>query len=146
MVVSMFLAGCSSGSASPLANRHIVSDTRVCQAFNVAASPTAHFNSIYTGLASLASEAKDAGLRREGETLQTELRRHSLPGSAAAMNAYYQIGAVCVSHGLTPKDWPDLIWTSVRLRVTDPVIGGTHRFILRLAMETYSAANFAGST
>ena len=108
MVISVVLAGCNSGSATPPANRHIVTDARVCKTFNVAASPTMHFNSVYTGLAKVASEAKNADLRREGEILQTELRHHSFPGSAAAMNAYSQIGAVCVSHGLTAKDWPDL--------------------------------------
>jgi hypothetical protein len=87
----------------------MVTDAGVCNAFNVAASPTQHFDSVYTGLAKLATEAKDADLRREGEALRTALRHQSFPGSTTAIRAYYQIGAVCVSQGLTPKDWPGLI-------------------------------------
>jgi hypothetical protein len=108
IAVSIVFAGCGSGSAAPPAKHHIVTLAGVCKAFNIAASPTLHSNSVYTGLAKLATDAKDADLRREGAALQTVLRHHSFPGSATAIKAYYQIGAMCVSQGLMPKDWPDL--------------------------------------
>jgi hypothetical protein len=109
MVVGIIFAGCGGGSATLPAQHDTVTVAGVCRDFNIAASPTLHSNSVYTGLAKLAADAKDADLRREGSALQTALRHHSYPGSATAIKSYYQIGAVCVSHGLTPKDWPDLI-------------------------------------
>jgi len=59
MFICIVFAGCGSGRATPPANRHTITDAAVCRTFNVAAGPTLHSNSVYTGLATLAAKAKD---------------------------------------------------------------------------------------
>jgi hypothetical protein len=95
------MASCATSGASLPANRYTVTEVTVCRAFNSAASPVAHLNSIDPVLARLAAHAKDPDIRRAGkELLQEHVGDESKP--------FYQIGAICVAKGLTPKDWPDL--------------------------------------
>jgi hypothetical protein len=98
--LSAIVANCAMSGASIPPNRHTVTEATVCRAFNAAASSVAH-NSDGGGFPRLAARAKDPEIRRAGKEL---LEEHLGDGS----RPFYQIGAVCVAKGLTPKDWPDL--------------------------------------
>jgi uncharacterized caspase-like protein len=101
--VFLILTACGSGSASPAppVNRHTVTDTAVCRAFNAASSPLEMLNSVETSFAKLAATARDADIRRDGRVL---LRYHE-PATARSSGAFFDIGATCVARGFTPKDW-----------------------------------------
>jgi len=99
--IGLVLAGCGRGTATPPVNRYTVSDATVCKAFNSAASPLLHSDSVYPTLAKLAADARDADIRRAGEALWDHKGEDG--------EAFHRIGAACVAQGLTPKDWPELI-------------------------------------
>jgi hypothetical protein len=101
--IGAILSGCS-GSASPAAQRHTVTTTAVCRAFDAASSPLGHSGSVDTALVKLAVLAKDASIRSAGSVLQQDHQGTSVEGT----KPFYRIGAICVAKGLTPKDWAEL--------------------------------------
>jgi hypothetical protein len=97
------LAGCGNGgnAAAPVTHKAVTWAT-VCKAFNAETSPIAHSSRVANDLASLAAQSQDEGVRQAG----VELLRDG--ASAKSSLPLGEIGAACVSQGLTPKDWLEL--------------------------------------
>jgi hypothetical protein len=106
LIIGMaILAGCTNGSASVPSTRFTVTDSAVCNAFNTASSPLFHLDSAETTLGRLAAKAKNRDIRRSGGALVRYRDAAAIEGS----RPFAKIGAVCVSLGLTPSDWAELI-------------------------------------
>jgi hypothetical protein len=99
--ISTIVAGCG---ASPAASRYPVTESAVCHAFNAAASPLAHTDSVDIALGKLAADARNANIRRAGTTLLKNFK--TMPPERN--KAFERIATICVAKGLTPKDWAGL--------------------------------------
>jgi hypothetical protein len=102
--ISTIVAVCGACGASPVASRYTVTETAVCHAFNAAASPLAHTDSVDIVLGKLAADARNANIRRAGTTLLKDFK--TMPPER--IKAFERIATICVAKGLTPKDWAGL--------------------------------------